>query len=124
MTMRTIIVFIAVTGAPLIPLIMAWKRFFVPSGAEVPTSLLQERVGTIVISVSFFLLLSGLVWSPMLGPDYSKRRLTIIYANFGVAALVCLASFMGPKRNRFPLGISSCIVALEWAYLAAVNSVV
>jgi cytochrome c oxidase assembly factor CtaG len=82
------------------------------------------RIEAVLTTLSFVLLLAGLIWSPILGPDYSRRRFAMIYANLAVVAVVCLASLLGSRRYKLPLSLASCIVALEWIYLAVVNSVV
>ena len=75
MTTRTIIAFIVLAGAPLIPLIATWKRFVFQSGEEVPVCGARGRVETIIITASFLLLLGGLVWSPVFGSRLRQAAL-------------------------------------------------
>ncbi|MGA7313784.1 MAG: hypothetical protein WBX22_07400 [Silvibacterium sp.] len=124
MTAKGIVTFMVLAVAPLIPLVTTWRRFIKEDLAEAPDSITQVRIETTVITISFVLLLVGLIWSPALGPDYSKRRLTVIYANLVLTALVALAAAFGPRRFKRPLATSGFIVALGWAYLALVSSVV
>jgi hypothetical protein len=47
-----------------------------------------------------------------------------IYASLIAMVLVAIASACGTKRLKSPLTASAIILALEWAYMAVVNSVV
>ena len=122
MTTRAIFAFIVLAVLPAAPLFMTWQRFRQDGSIESAAPLL--RIEAVLTTVSFILLLAGLVWSPVLGPDYSRRRFAMIYANLAVVAVVCLASLLGSRRYKLPLSVASCIVALEWIYLAVINSVV
>ena len=122
MTTRAILAFIVLAVLPAAPLFMTWQRFRQDGSIESSAPLL--RIEAVLTTVSFILLLAGLVWSPVLGPDYSRRRFAMIYANLAVVAVVCLASLLGSRRYKLPLSVASCIVALEWIYLAVINSVV
>lgn len=124
MTTRALVFVIVLAGAPLVPLTTTWVRFLRDAGAETQASIARVRLETILTSLSFALLLGGLIWSPILGPDYSKRRLTMIYANLVLMALVAVAAAFGSRRYKLPLTASSLLIALEWAYLAVVSSVV
>ena len=124
MTTRAILAFLVLAVLPVIPLLMTWQRVRDNGSVGSAAPLLRVRVEAILTTVSFVLLLSGLIWSPVLGPDYSKRRFAIIYANLVIVAVVCVASLLGSRRYKLPLSAASCIVALEWIYLAVVNSVV
>lgn len=119
-----ILAFVVLAVLPAIPLFTTWQRVRDDGSVEAAVSLLRIRFEAILTTVSFILLLSGLIWSPVLGPDYSKRRFAMIYANLVVVAVVCVASFLGSRRYKLPLSVASCIVALEWIYLAVINSVV
>jgi hypothetical protein len=121
-TTRAILAFIVLAVLPAAPLFMTWQRFRQDGSIESAAPLL--RIEAVLTTVSFILLLAGLVWSPVLGPDYSRRRFAMIYANLAVVAVVCLASLLGSRRYKLPLSVASCIVALEWIYLAVINSVV
>lgn len=124
MTNRALAAVIVLAGAPLVPLTATWVRFLRDAGAETPASIARVRLETILTSLSFALLLAGLIWNPILGPDYSKRRLTVIYANLVLMALVAVAAAFGSRRYKLPLTASGLLIALEWAYLAVVSSVV
>lgn len=124
MTVRAVLAFVVLAVLPTAPLLMTWRRFRQDGSIESSAPLLRVRIEAVLTTTSFILLLAGLVWSPVLGPDYSRRRLTTIYANLIVVAVVCFASLLGSRRYKLPLSIASCIVALEWIYLAVVSSVV
>lgn len=107
---------------PVAPLLVTWQRVRQDWGVESVPPLL--RIEVLITTVSFALLLAGLMWGPVLGPDYSRRRLAMIYANLAVVGVICLAAVLGARRYKLTLGAASCIVALEWLYLAVVSSVV
>lgn len=123
MTTRAVIAFVALAILPAGPLLVTWRRFR-EDGTIESAPFLRGRVEAVLTTLSFILLLAGLIWSPILGPDYSRRRFAMIYANLAVVAVVCLASLLGSRRYKLPLSVASCIVALEWIYLAVINSVV
>jgi hypothetical protein len=124
MTTRAVVVFIILAILPAVPLLVTWQRFREDGTIESAVPLLRVRIEAVLTTLSFMLLLAALVWSPILGPDYSRRRFAMIYANLSVVALVCLASLLGSRRYKLPLSVASCIVTMEWIYLAVVNSVV
>ena len=66
----------------------------------------------------------SLVWNALLGPPYSHMRLGAIYANLILMVLVAIASAFGKGRLMGLLTTSAIILALEWAYMAIVNSIV
>jgi hypothetical protein len=124
MTIRAILVIIVLLGAPLIPLCKTWARLLGSTKTEGRPSLMRVRTGAIVTSASFALLLVGLVWTPALGLDYTTRRFITIYANLGLMVAVAIVAAFGSRPYRLLLTASSLLVALEWAYLAVVSSVV
>ena len=124
MTTRSLLTFGILSVLPILPLLVAWQRLRETGPIESTTPPLRIRIETIATTLSFVLLLAGMIWSPVLGPDYSRRRFATMYGNLAVVALVCVASLVGPRRHRLSLSIASAIVALEWIYLAVVNSVV
>jgi hypothetical protein len=124
MTTRALAIVTVLAVAPLIPLAITWRRFMRDISTEAPSFIVRVRLETILTSLSFGLLLAGLIWSPILGPDYSERRLATIYVNLVVMVLVAVAAALGARRFKLPLIASGLLVALEWAYLAVVSSVV
>lgn len=124
MTTRAVLAFVVLAVLPAVPLLVTWQRFRQDGASESAAPLLRVRIEAVLTTASFILLLAALVWSPLLGPDYSRRRFSMIYANLVVVAVVCLASLLGSRRYKLPLSVASCIVALEWIYLAVINSVV
>jgi hypothetical protein len=124
MTARAIAVSLALILLPLVPLLMAWQRSAHAASSELASSLSRARIEAAIITISFMLLLSGLFWKFIIGPDYSQRRFVTIYGNLGVLLVVCVASFFGARRVKMPLVMASIIVAIEWAYVAVASSVV
>jgi hypothetical protein len=123
MTIRAAAVFIVFVGAPLVPLVLTWARLLNGDDAATPSTV-RVRVEIALATLSFMLLLCSLIWTPLLGPDYSRRRLGVIYVTFVLMVLVAIASAFGTKRLKAPLLTSAIVLALEWAYMAVVNSVV
>ncbi|MBO0720794.1 MAG: hypothetical protein J2P41_08225 [Blastocatellia bacterium] len=123
MTVRAIIAFVVLAILPAIPLLITWQCLR-ETGTIESLAFLRVSVEAVLTTLSFILLLAGLIWNQILGPDYSRRRFLMIYANLAVVAVVCLASLLGSRRYKLPLGVASFIVALEWIYLAVINSVV
>ena len=124
MTTRALVAVIVLAGAPVIPLALTWRRFIGEVNTEGRASIGRVWFETVLTSISFGLLLAGLLWTPILGPDYSKRRFAMIYANLVLMIVVAVAAALGSKRYKLPLTTSGLLVALEWAYLAVVSSVV
>jgi hypothetical protein len=122
-TIRAIVIFIILVVAALAPLALAWSRLLKGGGAEAsPTT--RVWVEIVLVTLSFVLLLCSLIWNPILGPAYSWPRLVAIYANLILMVLVAVAAVLGTGRLKAPLTASAIILALEWAYMAVVNSVV
>jgi hypothetical protein len=123
MTIRAAAVFIVLAVAPLVPLALTWVRVLNEGDTEA-SSTTRVRVGIALTTLSFVLLMCSLIWTQILGPDYSRRRLGVIYGSLALMVLVAIASASGTKRLKAPLTTSAIILAMEWAYLAVVNSVV
>ena len=117
----TILVLIILATVPGIPLVMAWRRIIL--GAE-ETYHFSTLPLLVLITGSFFLLLSGLLWRSIIGLDYTTRRFTIIYVNFGIVVLSGICAVFYKNALRTPLLLSALFVSLEWLYSATVSSVV
>lgn len=123
MTMRGVVIFIVLLVAPLIPLVLSWRRILNNSDVEA-SSMMRVRIEISLATLSFVLLVCSVIWTPILGPAYSRTRLGAIYASLIIMVLVAIASAFGTKRLKAPLTTSAIVLALEWAYMAVVNSVV
>jgi hypothetical protein len=123
MTIRAIVVFIVLVAAPLIPLVLSWRRVLNRGDVET-SSTTRVRVEIALATLGFVLLVCSLIWNPILGPAYSRTRLGAIYASLILMVLVAIASAFGRGRLKAPLTTTAIILALEWAYMAVVNSVV
>lgn len=123
MTIRAIVVLIVLVAAPLIPLVLSWMRVLNTGDVET-SSATRVRVEIALASLSFVLLVCSLIWNPILGPAYSRTRLGAIYASLILMVFVAIASAFGRGRLKAPLTTTAIILALEWAYMAVVNSVV
>jgi hypothetical protein len=121
--MRAIVVFIVLLAVPLIPLVLSWR--LVLNGGDIEkSSTMRVWVEIALATLSFVLLVCSLIWNPILGPAYSRTRLGAIYASLILMVFVAIASAFGRGRARAPLTTTALILALEWAYMAVVNSVV
>jgi hypothetical protein len=118
----TVVVLIILAAMPCIPLAIAWRRIILDS--EGSRYHFSTRPLLILITGSFFLLLTGLLWRPLIGLDYTTRRFTVIYINFGIVVLSGLCAVFFKNAVRMPLLLSALLVSLEWLYLATVSSVV
>jgi hypothetical protein len=114
-----VLITLILVGAPLIPLALSWKRVL----NEEPSSMFAW-LELVLATLSFLLILCGLVWNSILGPIYSTPRFFVIYASLALMVLVAIASGLGTKRLKAPLTSLAIILALEWAYIAVVNSIV
>lgn len=123
MTIRAIVVFIVLLAAPLIPLVLSWMCVLKTDDVET-SSTTHVRIEIALVSISFVLLVCSIVWNPILGPPYSRTRLGAIYASLILMVFVAFASAFGRGRLKAPLTTTAIILALEWAYMAVVNSVV
>jgi len=123
MTIRAIVIFIVLVAAPLIPLVLSWRRVLNRGDVDAsPTK--RVRIEIAFATLSFGLLVCSLIWNPILGPAYSRTRLGAIYASLILMVIVAIASAFGRGRLKAPLTTTAIILALEWAYMAVVNSVV
>lgn len=98
MTTRAILAFFVLAVLPAIPLLMTWQRVRDDRSIESAAPMLRARLEAFLTTVSLVLLLSGLIWSPVLGPNYSTRRFAMIYANLVVMAVVCFSSLLFSSR--------------------------
>ena len=114
-----LIILVVLIGAPLVPLALSWKRVL---NKEASSTYVWIEI--VLATLSFLLILCSLVWSPILGPIYSTLRFSVIYGSLAVMVLVAIASALGTKRLKAPLTSLAIILALEWAYIAVVNSIV
>ncbi len=124
MTIRAIVVFIVLVAAPLIPLVLSWRHVLNRGDVDETLPTTRVRVEIAFATLSFLLLVCSLIWNPILGPAYSRTRLGAIYASLILMVFVAIASAFGRGRLKAPLTTSAIILALEWAYMAIVNSVV
>jgi len=73
-----------------------------------------------------FLWIGGVLYRPLLGPDYSDRLYATIEINLAANVLLAIigALHRGSWRQRICLSGSPGLVALAWLCVAAVNSTV
>lgn len=123
MTIRGIVVFIILTVAPLVPLMLALRPAL--GGGDAGEAITARvRVEMALTILNFLLLVCSFIWMPVLGSYYSQRRLGTIYTSLVLMVLVAIASAVDARRLRRFLTVAAIILALEWAYMAVVNSVV
>jgi hypothetical protein len=73
-----------------------------------------------------FLWLAGVLYRPLLGPDYSNRLYITIESNLAINVLLAIIGGVrgGPWRRRVCLSGSSGLVAFAWFCVLAVNTAV
>ena len=99
MTIRATAVLAVLAVAPLVPLALTWVR--VLNGGNLETSsTTRVRVEMALVTLSFALLMCSLIWTPILGPDYSRKRLGVIYGSVALMVLVAIASASGAKQLK------------------------
>ena len=123
MTHRAAVLWLVLVGAPLLPLLLAWFRRFGKKVDERSWGI-PIQVGLVITTLNFVLLPCGLLWAPVLGPYYSQRRLIIIYTSMIAMIVIAVAACFGAKGQKGPLISAATILALAWAYMAVINSVV
>jgi hypothetical protein len=123
MPLVSILVFLFLVIVPGVPLALSWRRRFkrdlaVDEHSSISTWLL------VTITVSFVWLVVGILWRPLIGPDYSTRRFSTVYANLAIIVVAGLiALFIKLPAKRLLIG-SICAVAIDWLYALVVSSAV
>ena len=123
MSLITALVFLLLVIVPGIPLTLAWRRRFKRAPA------VDERSSTstwllVTITVSFVWLVVGILWRPLIGPDYSTRRFSTVYANLGIIVVTGLIALFIKLPAKRVLISSVCAVAIDWLYVLVVSSAV
>jgi len=98
---------------PALLFALAWRKYY----QRGPRTLLLPSLSAVLL---LFALVRDLKWS-LLGPDYSHRLYVTIEVNtlFAVVAAV----YFGVQK-RWIAAVAALILALDWLYMGAVNSVV
>jgi hypothetical protein len=121
MTTTTAIAFTILVLVGAVPLVFAWMRAATPA-TDFSSSI--TRPVLTVVTLSFVVLLAGLVWRPLLGADYTSRRYATIYLNLALMLICAIVAVVRGRQHRAAVAASAAIIALEWLYLAVVSSVV
>jgi hypothetical protein len=99
-------------AVPLLLVGAAWRRDH------------KEKITSVFLALSTALALAASVhdvkWA-LLGPDYSNRLYATIGINMAIA--VILGLYLGITR-RWVAALAAIILALDWLYMGAINSVV
>jgi hypothetical protein len=122
MAFTTIIIYLLLLAAPAL-VAMTWRIALQNGQSRVALSA-GTRSSLILVTLSLLLLISGYFWPVILGPYYSRVRFGLIYSNIGLTLLVAGGSAFGTKPLKLYLVASSIILAIDWAYVAVVNSTV
>ena len=98
---------------PALLFAVAWRKYF----QREPRTLLVPTLSAVLLLLA---VVRDLKWS-LLGPEYSYR----LYVTIGVNMLLAVvaAVYFGVRR-RCIAALAALILALDWLYMAAVNSVV
>jgi hypothetical protein len=98
---------------PALLFALAWRKNF----QREPRTLLVPTLSAVLLLLA---VVRDLKWS-LLGPDYSDR----LYVTIGVNMLLAVvATVYFGVRKRWIAAIAALILALDWLYMGAVNSVV
>lgn len=115
---ETYSVALAVYATPALPLGVSWWNWARSRGAV----LSRDHVSLSFATGSLVWLLLGSLFPKLWGPYYSTFRSMVIDGNF-LGMLVAAAASEWSKE-RFWTGAGSLSLALIWAFIAAINSVV
>lgn len=98
---------------PALLFALAWRKYF----QREPRTLLVPTLSAVLLLLA---VVRDLKWS-LLGPDYSNR----LYITIGVNMLLAVvATVYFSVRKRWIAALAALILALDWLYMGAVNSVV
>jgi hypothetical protein len=107
---------------PAVPLGMGWVT---AARAAAGTPGRRARLALLVLlTASLLLLLAGLVWTPVIGPDYSPRRFATSKINLMVMALATLVATRTRGPGRGALVTAGAWLTVAWLYMLAISSVV
>jgi|SRR5215468_1307026 len=125
MTVTAVIILVMLVALPGIPIIFAWDKVLKErSKGLYQAAAISTYLPLLVTSLSFAWLVVGLVWGSAIGPDYTTRRFSVIYANLGVVIANAIFSVFVRSPVRGLISLASVAVALDWFYAAAISSVV
>lgn len=109
-----------VYASPCIPLGIGWWRLL---RARIPDGLWSMLApGTTTMSLLWLLL--GSVVPSLWGAYYGHIRFAIIDGNFIVMILAAIIAFASGAKRQPWVGAASLMLALIWAFVAAINATV
>ena len=107
---------------PVVPVGMAWAGA-ARAGAGAPGR--RARLALLLLlTASLLLLLAGLAWSPVIGPDYSPRRFATAKISMVAMAATTLVAVLAKGPGRGAVVTAGVWLTLAWLYMLAVSSVV
>ena len=107
---------------PVVPIGMAWAG---AARAEAGMSGRRTRLALLALmTASLLLLLAGLVWSPVIGSDYTPRRFATAKISMVAMAATTLVAVRTKGPGRRALVTAGMWLTLAWLYMLAVSSVV
>ena len=80
------------------------------------------RVGTVVVTISYALIVLELMVPTILGHHYSDGRAATILANIGIAAAILVIGVVSKSTAGFVLGLSGSLVGLVWLYMGIIGT--
>ena len=107
---------------PIATLIGTWVTFLDTK----PTARLYQttKAATLVLTISYLLILAELLSPEVLGAHYSDRRAYVILGNCLVAAAVLVAGLAARSWLGSLIALSSVVVGLGWIYMAVIGTAV
>ncbi len=114
------LIIIFLLACPGVAIIWTWTRYSI-------VLLGTARIALWFAAASYaFLWIGGIMYRPLLGPDYSHRLYVTIATN--LVANLCFAIVTvfreRSKRLKISVGGTCGLVALSWFYMLVVNSTV
>lgn len=108
---------------PIFPIVATWGQFswVRKSGAAIAP---EPAVLLLLVTISYFWILAGLVFNAGFGPDYSSRRFATIWINLGVMTCLAVWALIRGQRLRWLLVVSCVLTASVWLYAAMISVVV
>ena len=80
------------------------------------------RVATVVVTISYALIVLELMVPNILGNHYGDGRAATILANIGIAAAILVIGVVSKSTAGFMLGLSGSLVSLVWLYMGIIGT--
>jgi hypothetical protein len=122
MVFAQIVIWLLLLAAP-VAVFISWLTALRESSRQ---PILTIRVGALLVllSASLLWLICGYFWPPLLGPNYSRFRYSLLYGNSALMALTFALSAWVVKPLKVPLMSAALFLAIDWVYVAMINAAI